>query len=206
MEKTRVMLVDDHAVVRMGLASLIGTTKDLVVCGEAENGESAAKLAKRLRPDVVIMDLAMPGMRGAEATAAVLKASPSSKVLILTTFGTATELSEAISAGATGAITKNISSSDLASAIRDTSAGIRHLSPEITASLSNGCDESQFTQRQRDVIDSIIRGLSNNDIAALLGISKARVKQHLNEVYRKLGAANRAEAVAIAMRRQLPES
>lgn len=203
MSKTRVMLVDDHTVVRMGLAAIINIAKDLVVCGEAENGKAAAELAKRLKPDVVVMDLMMPGMSGAEATAAVLKASPESKVLILTTFGTAAELSDAMAAGATGAITKNLPSADLAAAIRDTAAGIRRLTPEIEQSLAELDEKPRFTPRQREVLDAITRGLSNDEIATLLEISKARVKQHLNEVYEKLGAANRAEAVAIAMRRRL---
>ena len=203
MSKTRVMLVDDHTVVRMGLAAIINIAKDLVVCGEAENGNVAAELAKRLKPDVVVMDLMMPGMSGAEATAAVLKASPESKVLILTTFGAAAELSDAMAAGAIGAITKNLPSADLAAAIRDTAAGIHRLTPEIEQSLTELDEKPRFTPRQREVLDAITRGLSNDEIATLLEISKARVKQHLNEVYEKLSAANRAEAVAIAMRRHL---
>ena len=203
MNKTRVMLVDDHSVVRMGLAAIVNVAKDLVVCGEADNGAAAAELAGRLRPDVVVMDLMMPGMSGAEATAAVLKASPESKVLILTTFGTAAELSDAMAAGATGAITKNLPSSELAAAIRDTAAGICRMTPEIEQSISEHGNKPHFTPRQREVLDAITRGLSNDNIATMLGISKARVKQHLNEVYEKLGAANRAEAVAIAIRRHL---
>ena len=203
MSKTRVMLVDDHTVVRMGLAAIINIAKDLVVCGEAENGAAAVDLARQLRPDVVVMDLMMPGMSGAEATAAVLKASPESKVLILTTFGTSAELADAFAAGATGAITKNLSSAELAAAIRDTAAGIRRMTPEIEQSLAELDEKPHFTPRQREVLDAITRGLSNDNIATALGISKARVKQHLNEVYEKLGAANRAEAVAIAMRHRL---
>ena len=203
MKQTSILLVDDHDVVRRGLAAIIGITKGLVVCGEAENGEEAARLAMRLKPDVVVMDLMMPGMSGAEATAAVLKASPESKVLILTTFGTAAEIADALAAGATGAITKNLSSAELTAALRDTAAGVRRLSPEIEESLSAADSGPNLTPRQREVLDSITRGLSNDEIAALLGISKARVKQHLNEVYEKLGAANRAEAISIAMRRHL---
>ena len=201
--KTRILLVDDHSVVRMGLAAIINIAKDLVVCGEAENGDEAVAKASQLKPDVVVMDLMMPGMGGVEATAAVLKASPESKVLILTTFGTSAELAEAFASGATGAITKNLPSAELAAAIRDTAAGIRRLTPEIEQSLAELDEKPRFTPRQREVLDAITRGLSNDNIATALGISKARVKQHLNEVYEKLGAANRAEAVAIAMRRQL---
>ena len=203
MKKTSILLVDDHAVVRMGLSAIINLQADLKVCGEAENGETAVRLATELKPDVVVMDFSLPGMDGAEATAAVLKASPSSKVLILTSFGTSADLARAMAAGAVGAVTKNLSNDELSSAIRDTARGIQHFSPEIRQTLSEGTDGKAFTKRQMEVLDSITRGLSNDDIALMLGISKSRVKQHLNEVYEKLGASNRAEAVAIAMRRQL---
>ena len=206
MKKTRILLVDDHAVVRMGLSAIINLQADLKVCGEAENGEAAVRLAAELKPDVVVMDFSLPGMDGAEATAAVLKASPSSKVLILTSFGTSSDLARAMAAGAVGVVTKNLSNDELSSAIRDTARGIQHFSPEIRQTLSEGTDDKAFTKRQMEVLDSITRGLSNDDIALMLGISKSRVKQHLNEVYEKLGASNRAEAVAIAMRRQLLKS
>ena len=203
MKKTRILLVDDQAVVRMGLSAIINLQADLKVCGEAENGETAVRLAAELKPDVVVMDFSLPGMDGAEATAAVLKVSPTSKVLILTSFGTSADLARAMAAGAIGAVTKNLSNDELSSAIRDTARGIQHFSPEIRQTLSEGTDDKAFTKRQMEVLDSITRGLSNDDIALMLGISKSRVKQHLNEVYEKLGASNRAEAVAIAMRRQL---
>ena len=203
MRKTSILLVDDHAVVRMGLSAIINLQADLKVCGEAENGEAAVRLAAELKPDVVVMDFSLPGMDGAEATAAVLKVSPTSKVLILTSFGTSADLARAMAAGAVGAVTKNLSNDELSSAIRDTARGIPHFSPEIRQTLSDGTDDKAFTKRQMEVLDSITRGLSNDDIALMLGISKSRVKQHLNEVYEKLGASNRAEAVAIAMRRQL---
>ncbi len=206
MKKTRILLVDDHAVVRMGLTAIINLEADLKVCGEAENGEAAVRLAAELKPDVVVMDFSLPGMDGAEATAAVLKVSPSSKVLILTSFGTSADLARAIAAGAVGAVTKNLSNDDLADAIRDTARGIPHFSPEIRQTLNERADDKAFTKRQMEVLDSITRGLSNDDIALMLGLSKSRVKQHLNEVYEKLGASNRAEAVAIAMRRQLLKS
>lgn len=206
MKKTSVLLVDDHSVVRMGLAAIINIEKDLKVCGEAESGAEAVKLAKEMRPDVVVMDFMMPGMDGAEATAAVLRASPESKVLVLTTYGTSVDIARALKCGATGAVTKNLSNEELADAIRATARGERMLSAEIEASLSEAESDNGLTARQREVLDSITRGLSNDDIAGMLGISKVRVKQHLAALYQKLGAANRAEAVAIALRRQLLKS
>ena len=206
MKKTSVLLVDDHSVVRMGLAAIINIEKDLKVCGEAESGAEAVKLAREMRPDVVVMDFMMPGMDGAEATAAVLRASPESKVLVLTTYGTSVDIARALKSGATGAVTKNLSNDELADAIRATARGERMLSAEIEASLSEAESDNGLTARQREVLDSITRGLSNDDIAGMLGISKVRVKQHLAALYQKLGAANRAEAVAIALRRQLLKS
>ena len=206
MKKTSVLLVDDHSVVRMGLAAIINIEKDLKVCGEAESGAEAVKLAREMRPDVVVMDFMMPGMDGAEATAAVLRASPESKVLVLTTYGTSVDIARALKCGANGAVTKNLSNEELADAIRATARGERMLSAEIEASLSETESDNGLTTRQREVLDSITRGLSNDDIAGMLGISKVRVKQHLAALYQKLGAANRAEAVAIALRRQLLKS
>ena len=206
MKKTSVLLVDDHSVVRMGLAAIINIEKDLKVCGEAESGAEAVKLAREMRPDVVVMDFMMPGMDGAEATEAVLRASPESKVLVLTTYGTSVDIARALKCGAAGAVTKNLSNDELADAIRATARGERMLSAEIEASLSEAESDNGLTTRQREVLDSITRGLSNDDIAGMLGISKVRVKQHLAALYQKLGAANRAEAVAIALRRQLLKS
>ena len=206
MKKTSVLLVDDHSVVRMGLAAIINIEKDLKVCGEAESGAEAVKLAREMRPDVVVMDFMMPGMDGAEATEAVLRASPESKVLVLTTYRTSSDIARALKSGATGAVTKNLSNNELADAIRATARGERMLSAEIEASLSEAESDNGLTARQREVLDSITRGLSNDDIAGMLGISKVRVKQHLAALYQKLGAANRAEAVAIALRRQLLKS
>ena len=197
------MIVDDHSVVRMGLTAIINLEKDFMVCGAAENGDEAVKAAAGLKPDVIIMDLVMPGMDGVATTEAVLKASPDSRVLVLTTFGSAADISLALKAGATGAVTKNLSNDDLMEAIRSTRDGVRYVSPEIEQSLKEDNIEISLSPRQREVLDSITRGLSNDNIASLLGISKSRVKQHLNELYEKIGAANRAEAVSIALRKQL---
>ena len=203
MKKIQVLLVDDHSVVRMGLAAIINLERDLHVCGEAENGQEAVAQAKALRPDVIVMDLMMPGMSGAETTQAALAVSPETKILVLTTFGTSVEIAAALDAGAVGAVTKNLSNADLADAIRKTAAGERVLSPEIAAALKENEAAAQFSPRQMEIIDSITRGLSNQEIATLLGISRTRVKQHLTEVFEKLGAANRAEVAALAMRRNL---
>ena len=206
MKKTTVMIVDDHSVVRIGLATIINLERDITICAEAGSGKEAVRLAEELKPDVVVMDFVMPDMDGAETTAALLKVSPQSKVLILTTYGSSADLSRALDAGATGAVTKNIADENLLDAIRATARGECRLSPEIQASLGELERKIDLTPRQREVLDSITRGLSNDDIATMLAISKVRVKQHLAALYERLGAANRAEAVAIALRRQLLKS
>lgn len=203
MKKTSVLIVDDHSVVRMGLSAILNLERDLVVSGAAENGEEAIRLARELRPDVIVMDLMMPGLDGAAATRAVLDVSPDSKVLILTTFGSSADLKRALDAGATGAVTKDLSNDDLAAAIRATAVGKRHLSAEIAQTLTDEPDGADFSPRLQQILESITRGLSNDDIALQLGLSKTRVKQHIRELYDRLGAANRAEAVAIALNRHL---
>lgn len=203
MKKTSVLIVDDHSVVRIGLAAIINLEKDFKVCGDAENGEDAVRLAADLKPDVVITDLVMPEMDGAATAEALLKVSPESRILILTSFGTASDISRALAAGAVGAVTKNLSNDSLMDAVRAARDGVRYLSPEIEQSLAEYDGDIRLTPRQREILSSITRGLSNDNIATQLGISKSRVKQHLNELYEKLGAYNRAEAVAIAMRRHL---
>ena len=203
MKKTTVLIVDDHAVVRMGLSAIINLESDLEVCGEAPSGEEAAALAARLKPDVAVCDFVMVGMDGAAATAAIRAASPRTQVLILTTFGSTEDIANAFDAGAVGAVTKDLPHDELVAAIRTAAAGGRIVSPQIEQTLKAIESSPRFTPRQKDVLDAITRGLSNDDISKILGLSKARVKQHLAELYDTLGAANRAEAVAIAIRRHL---
>lgn len=203
MKKLGILLADDHSVVRAGLKTILNLEKDFRVVGDAENGAKAATLAGELKPDVVVMDLMMPGMSCAEAVRLVLKASPDSRIIILTSYGTSTEIRFALDAGATSAVTKNISNVELTDAIRRTATGERVLSPEVEGALSESEKDIRLTERQMAIVDSITRGLSNGEIAAQLGISRTRVKQHLTEVFAVLGAANRAEVAALAMRRNL---
>lgn len=142
MKKIRVMIVDDHSIVRMGLAAILDLEKDLAVCGTAESGAEAVDAALRLKPDVIVMDLMMPDLDGAEATAAIRKVLPDAKILILTTFGTSRELSRAVSAGATGAVTKNIANAELVAAIHDTAEGRPRFSAEKDAACFLPCRAS----------------------------------------------------------------
>ena len=203
MKKTTVMIVDDHAIFRMGLASLLGTAKDLSVVGDAGDGESAVKKALKLRPDVVIMDFLMPGMDGAEATRRILAAWPEAKVIIFTTYDAANGIGHALDAGAKGAIVKKAEFDDLLDAIRAVAAGGTFISPEIAQVLKSSPATAPLSPRQADVLELVTLGLSNEDIAYKLGITAPVVRDYLKTTFAKIGAANRAEAVAIAMRKHL---
>jgi DNA-binding NarL/FixJ family response regulator len=203
MKKTAVMIVDDHAIFRMGLASLLGTAKDLIVAGDAGDGETAVKTALKIRPDVVIMDLLMPGLDGAETTRRLLAEWPEAKIIILTTYDSANGIGQALDAGAKGAIVKKAEFDDLLEAIRAVAAGDTFISPEIAQVLKSSPATAPLSPRQTDVLELVTLGLSNEDIAYKLGISAPVVRDYLKATFAKIGAANRAEAVAIAMRRHL---
>ena len=203
MKKTRVLIVDDHAILRMGLASLLNGKGDLEVVGDAADGESGIARALELRPDIIILDLVMPGIDGAETTKRLLAAWPEARVLILTTFGTADALAVAIEAGAYGAVMKNVDFSDLVDAIRAIADGKRYLAPEIAGMLKTTTPVQPLSPRQAEILRLIVDGKSNPEIADALDISVDMVKEHALALFRKIGAANRAEAVAIALRRHL---
>ena len=200
--KTRILIVDDHALIRRGLADLLRYEKDLAVVGEASDGEAAVAVATELKPDVVVMDLMMPVMDGVEATRRIKAVLPEAKILILTTFGTSVDVARAIAAGASGAIMKDASMEDQLNAIRTVASGDKVLSPEIEKAVQEE-PLPEFTERQQLILESIARGLTNKDIANMLDISSDAVKQHFAAICAKLGAANRAEAVGIALRKHL---
>ena len=199
----RVLIVDDHAVLRMGLSSLLKSQNGFDVVGEASGGGIALKKARELKPDVVIMDLMMPDMDGIESTRRLILQSPEAKVMILTTFGTSDGISAALEAGALGAIMKNAEPVELIKAIRTVASGQQYLSKEITRIMADEPPVPSLSPRQLEILQSIERGLSNGDIARQLDISVDVVKEHTRILFAKLGAANRAEAVAIALRKHL---
>ena len=199
----RVLIADDHAIVRAGLAAVLGFEQDISIVGEAVDGETAVAQACQIKPDIVIMDLMMPKMDGVEATAAIRRKLPDTKILILTTYGTSADIRRALSAGAAGAVTKTMLNAELTAAIRDVAAGKTVLTPDIRQALKETQDQPELTQRQKDILTSITRGLTNQDIATQFGITVSGVKQHLNAIFAKLGAANRSEAIAIVLRRSL---
>lgn len=196
-----ILLVDDHEVVRSGLAAILSVEKDFEVVGEAADGREAVKMVKRLSPDVVVMDLMMPEMNGDEATAEIAALKVPTRVLILTTYGTAEEIGRALSSGAAGALMKTVSKQELFASVRKVAAGERVIGADIAVDETS--PSVDLSPRQREVLESVTRGLSNADIAQQLGISPSAVKLYLSAVFEKLGAASRAEAVAIALKRQL---
>ena len=198
--KTRILLADDHLVVRMGLALMIGRQADMELAGEAENGEEAVRLASELRPDVVIMDLQMPVMDGATASERILAKNAKAKILILTTFGATADAARALDAGALGAISKDSSQDRLLAAIRATANGESAIDDDIRASAATYRSTPRLSARQVEILDYASRGLENAEIARLLGISADGVKKHLKLIFAALGASSRAEATSLALR------
>ena len=203
MDKIKVLIADDHAIVRTGLSMLLEAQGGFDVVGEAENGTDAVRLALKLKPDVVVMDLMMPEMDGIAATREIKAKAAGAKVLILTTSTVSDDLSRALDAGADGAIMKSAANAELVAAIRDIAAGKRTVSPDISRLISQDPPLPELTPRQKDILASMVRGLTNKDIARELGIRSDGVNQHIMAILEKLGAANRTEAVAIALRKHL---
>ena len=203
MNKIKVLLVDDHAILRMGLVSLLGTESDFTVVGDAGGGAAALEKYAKLKPNVVILDLMMPEMDGIATTRALRAADPEAKILILTTFGTSDGIAAALAAGATGAIMKNAPFEELVAAVRSVAAGERSVSQEIERILAEDPPAAELSSRQREILALMVRGLTNADIAKTLEISVDMVKEHGAAIYGKMGAANRTEAVAIALRKKI---
>ena len=201
--KIRVLIADDHSVVRMGLASLLGTANNVEVVGEATDGADAVRKSLALAPDVVVMDLVMPRKDGVAATKEIHAAAPGVRILVLTTFGTSDEIAHALKAGASGAIMKSATNRELLAAVQAVAAGRSAVSEEVEGILANDPPIPDLSQRQHEILESITRGLTNKEIATQLEISLESVKSHIKVLLEKLGAASRTEAVAIAVRKQL---
>lgn len=203
MSKIKILIADDHAVVRMGLSALFRAKGDFDIVGQACDGEQAVAEAVRLRPDVVVMDLMMPKANGIEATEALRRAAPDVRILVLTSYTTTDGIAQAIKAGAAGAVLKNAETTELVEAIRRVAAGERYVSPEIQRLMKSDPPVDALTCRQAEILHSLTRGLTNRDIARQFGLSVRSVEEHVNHILEKVGAANRAEAVAIALRKHL---
>jgi len=196
----RILLADDHQVVRMGLAAIIAAEGDMRIVGEASDGNEAVALAKKLSPDIILMDLMMPQKDGAEATGEILAADPGVKVLVLTTFGESAEMKRAMDAGASGALIKDTPRRDLAAGIRDVMAGKQVVSPEIAHVLKTMSETPQLSSRQLEVLGYVAAGLTSKEISAKMGITQDSVNGHLRAIFSHLDVSSRTEAVAKAIR------
>lgn len=207
-QRIRVVIVDDHVLVRSGLEVVLGMFDDIELAGQAGDGEEAVRLCRELRPDVVLMDLVMPGVSGVEATRQILATSPGTKVVALTSFTDDALIGETLRAGAIGYLMKNVSADQLADAVRAAHAGRSTLAPEAADALVRSVSApppgaDSLTAREREVLKLMADGLTNADIAERLVIGVATVKTHVSSIISKLGVATRTEATATAIRRGL---
>ena len=203
MKTIRILIADDHAVVRRGLRSILQIEKDFQIVGEASNGAETVEKARQLKPDVIIMDLIMPEKSGGEATEEILAERPETRILLLTTFGTADDVAKALEAGAAGALMKTSDESEIIAAIRTVAAGGHAVSDEIKRLMAESPPTPSLTSRQIEVLNAMSKGLSNAEIAKVFGINEFTVREHVVNIMGKLDASNRAEAVAIALRKNL---
>jgi NarL family two-component system response regulator LiaR len=206
--RIRVMIVDDHAVVRSGLGAFLKAFADLELVGDAGNGEQAVERCGLLAPDVVLMDLIMPGMDGVAATEAIHRKHPRVRIIALTSFGDDTLVQRALRAGATGYLLKNVSHVELAEAIRAAHEGRPTLSPEATQALirattAPAAPGHDLTAREREVLALMVEGLSNAQIATRLIVSESTAKTHVSNIIAKLGVSSRTEVVALAIKHHL---
>jgi two-component system, NarL family, response regulator LiaR len=204
----KVLIADDHPLVRRGINTLLETCDDIEVIGEAENGREAIDLCKRYDPDVVLMDLVMPGIDGVETTREIIKNWPQIKIIILTSFVDKKLLEDSVKAGAIGYIMKNISGDSLVEAIRDASKGKSTLSSEASDFLISRLKNSdtpdyQFTNQEKNILAHLVQGLSNKKIAQLQVLSLSTVKFHVSNILAKLNASSRSEAISIALKNKL---
>lgn len=203
MKRTTILIADDHFLMRMGLKALLAVQPDMEVIGEAANGRQCIDHVRELKPNVVVMDLMMPEIDGAEATKQILSFSPETKIVILTSFGNSAELLWAVQNGASAVQLKEDDEGHLLHTIREVANGSKMIPEDILALATGAQDVMPLTERQTEILHSVSRGLTNKDIARMEGISEVGVQKHLKLIFAKIGAANRSEAIAIALRRHL---
>ncbi|HEX9366924.1 MAG TPA: response regulator transcription factor [Vicinamibacterales bacterium] len=201
--KARVLVVDDHALLRTGVANIINQEPDLCVIAEAGNGVEAIEAFERHHPDVTLIDLRMPVMEGVEAIRQIRDRDPRARVIVLTTYDTDEEISRALKAGAKAYVLKDISADDLIGCIREVLAGKTYLAPAAAAKLAEGVTRVQLTPRELTTLRLMADGQANKEIAGALDISERTVKTHLGHLFEKLGVTSRTEAVKVATRRGL---
>jgi len=202
-DKARVLVVDDHALLRTGVANIINQEPDLQVVAEAGNGVEAVAAYNQHHPDVTLLDLRMPVMEGVEAVRRIRERDPRARVIVLTTYDTDEEITRALKAGAQAYVLKDISADDLVGCIRDVLAGKTYLAPAAAAKLAEGVTRIQLTPREMATLRLMADGKANKEIASELAIGERTVKTHLGHLFEKLGVTSRTEAIKVATRRGL---
>jgi len=201
----RLMIVDDHPVIRRGMASLIEGQSDMELVGEAEDGAQALELFRTLRPDVTLMDLQMPRMNGVDAILAIRSEFPNARIVVLTTYAGDAQAMRALKAGAVGYLLKGTARKDLLDTVRSIHAGRRHIPPEIAQEIAFHVTDDALSEREITVLRHVADGKSNKEIARLLKISEDTVKAHMRSIFAKLDTSDRTEAVTAALRRGIIE-
>lgn len=197
----RILIADDHFVVRMGLSTLINTQEDMTVVAEAANGKQAAEMFRAHRPDVTLMDLRMPEMNGVEAIVAIRAEDPDARIIVLTTYDGDEDIFRAFQAGARAYLLKDMHHDELLGALRAVHQGQRFIPPAIANRLAERIPRSELTSRELEVLKLIVKGMSNREIAATLFITEGTVKIHVNNLLGKLGVSDRTKAATTALKR-----
>ena len=203
MKEITVLIADDHAIVRMGLSALLNADENIKVIGESDDGVDAVRKVEKLKPDIAIIDIMMPEMDGVSATREIKKRFPNTKVLILTTSTVSDDFSRSLEAGADGIVTKDTANIKLLAAIRTIASGKRFVPATIAKKIALDPPVKQLTERQSKILEMVTHGHTNADIAKAFSIQQDSVREHLDAIFTKIGAANRAEAVGIALRKHL---
>jgi DNA-binding NarL/FixJ family response regulator len=201
--KTSVLVVDDHPIMRLGVAAIINAQHDMKVCAHVGTGEEAVEMFKKHRPDITLMDLRLPRMSGLEALRIIRRIDPHARSIVLTTYEGDEDIHQAIAAGALGYIIKGMSHETLVDALRKVRSGMRFLPPPIVRSLADRTPNSDLSPREREVLSLMVQGNANKDIASALGITEATVKCHVSVILLRLGVSDRTQAVVAALHRGL---
>ncbi|MDF5723628.1 MAG: response regulator transcription factor [Rhizonema sp. PD37] len=197
----RVLIVDDHSIIRQGLATIINRDPEMTVIAQAEDGKQAINVFREYQPDVTLMDLRMPQMAGVEAITAICAEFKSARIIVLTTYNSDEDIYRGLHAGAQGYLLKDAKPSELLNAIRSVHCGQKYIPPEVGAKLVQRMSNPELSERELEVLRSMAQGMSNSDIATALSIGESTVKSHVNRILSKLGVNDRTQAVIVAVKR-----